>query len=220
MKLTIVYDNEAIREDLKPGWGFSCHIETNEANILFDTGWDGSVLLSNMHMLGVNPKNIDKVVLSHPHWDHIGGLPHILTINPELTVYAPKSFSEKLKAEISRRVTLIEVSKSTGITGECASTGELGSSIIEQSLVIKIRKGSIIVTGCAHPTLKSVLSTAQCLGNVYGFIGGFHEFNDYDLLKNIQVIAPCHCTLHKHEIAELYPDAYIKCGVGKIIEIE
>ena len=51
MKVTIVYDNEAL-EGFKSGWGFSCYIESN-VKILFDTGWDGNVLLHNLKKIDV-----------------------------------------------------------------------------------------------------------------------------------------------------------------------
>ncbi|RLF97673.1 MBL fold metallo-hydrolase, partial [Thermococci archaeon] len=49
MKITIVYDNEAYKKDLKADWGFSCLVEIeNTPKILFDTGANGSILLYNM----------------------------------------------------------------------------------------------------------------------------------------------------------------------------
>ncbi len=42
--------------------------------ILFDTGWDGELLLRNLCELNVSPGSIDTVVLSHAHYDHTGGL--------------------------------------------------------------------------------------------------------------------------------------------------
>ncbi|MCE7748139.1 MAG: MBL fold metallo-hydrolase, partial [Candidatus Heimdallarchaeota archaeon] len=38
MKITIVYDNTSLRDDLEADWGFSCYIEHLGTNILFDTG--------------------------------------------------------------------------------------------------------------------------------------------------------------------------------------
>lgn len=55
MKLRILYDNNA-RNGFKEGWGFSFLIETSEEKILFDTGWNGNILLHNMKIAGVNPE--------------------------------------------------------------------------------------------------------------------------------------------------------------------
>ncbi|MEW5995476.1 MAG: hypothetical protein AB1744_13925, partial [Candidatus Zixiibacteriota bacterium] len=48
LTLTILYDNSAHIEGVEPAWGFSCLVSTSDANILFDCGGDGGVLLSNM----------------------------------------------------------------------------------------------------------------------------------------------------------------------------
>ena len=73
MILSIVYDNEA-EPGMKKDWGFSCHIETNDTRILFDTGRDGNILLNNMKAMSIYPEEIDIIVLSHAHYDHTGGL--------------------------------------------------------------------------------------------------------------------------------------------------
>lgn len=46
--------------------------------LLFDAGPDGAVLLSNARNLGVSLCNVEAVVVSHGHWDHMGGLLHVL----------------------------------------------------------------------------------------------------------------------------------------------
>jgi len=76
MKLTIVYDNEVYKKDagLKSDWGFSCLIETENEDILFDTGAKGKILLNNMEKLDVEPEKISKIIISHEYWDHYGGL--------------------------------------------------------------------------------------------------------------------------------------------------
>ncbi len=51
MRLTSVYDNEAL-PGFGRGWGFSCLIERGEEGLLFDTGWDGTLLRSNLRKLG------------------------------------------------------------------------------------------------------------------------------------------------------------------------
>ncbi len=52
--------------------------QKNSKKILFDTGQSASTLLHNMRLLGINPADLDMVVLSHCHYDHTGGLTGIL----------------------------------------------------------------------------------------------------------------------------------------------
>ena len=57
--------------------GLSIVVETDDVNILFDTG--ASISASyNADVLGIDLSKIDKVVLSHGHYDHTGGLRQIL----------------------------------------------------------------------------------------------------------------------------------------------
>ena len=114
-RLTVLYDNEAC-PGFTGSWGFSALIETGTETLLFDTGWDGTLLLKNMEKIGIDPACVNKLVLSHQHWDHIGGLPEILNANSGITVYVPASFSENLKREIRKRAELIEVKESIEIS--------------------------------------------------------------------------------------------------------
>lgn len=55
------------------GQGDSFLIETHEQNILIDTGdVDSKKLIAELNRAGVN--RLEKVILTHPHADHIGGL--------------------------------------------------------------------------------------------------------------------------------------------------
>ena len=74
MKVTIIYDNTSARPELQADWGFSALVEAKGKRILFDTGADGRILLSNMEKLKIDPKEIEDVFISHLHWDHTGGL--------------------------------------------------------------------------------------------------------------------------------------------------
>lgn len=216
MKITIIYDNEA-SVGLKSGWGFSCLVE-NERKVLFDTGWDDGVLLFNMKALDIDPKDIDIIVLSHDHWDHIGGLTGMLNLNPDVEVYAPSSFSKHLKDEIASKAKLIEVVGPVKICERIYTTGVLGTTTKEQSLLLKTEKGLVVITGCAHPGLSAILDKASSIVNVYGIIGGFHGFEDYGLLNDMGFIIPCHCTVHKSEITRLFPDICETNGAGWSME--
>ncbi|MFO7965496.1 MAG: hypothetical protein R6U50_16345, partial [Desulfobacterales bacterium] len=67
MKLSIVYDNTAFRKDLQADWGFAALVEIRGRKILFDTGGNGDILLSNMKKLKIFPETIDDVFISHAH---------------------------------------------------------------------------------------------------------------------------------------------------------
>ena len=54
-------------------WGFSALVETPETTILFDTG-GGKSLKYNAGVLDIDLKKVDRIVLSHNHYDHTGGL--------------------------------------------------------------------------------------------------------------------------------------------------
>ena len=225
MKITIVYDNKISKDirGLKAGWGFSCFIETKKKNILFDTGWDGDMLISNMQILGIDLQGADYVILSHNHWDHCGGLARLLHLNNRLGVYVQKSFSKNLKEEIRKRANIYEVQRSTEICPEIYTTGEIEGAVItgkekilikEQSLIISTIQGFVVITGCAHSGIDKILNSANKLGKIYALIGGFHDFEEYDLLKDISVIVPTHCTKNKKKIISLFSKNCSEGGVG------
>lgn len=58
-------------------WGLSILVETDEVTILLDAGKSISVS-NNADVLGIDLSKIDKIVLSHGHFDHTGGLRHVL----------------------------------------------------------------------------------------------------------------------------------------------
>ena len=167
-----------------------------------------------MNKLKINPIHIKKLILSHQHWDHIGGLPEILCANPEIKVYVPASFSKNLKREIGLRASLIEVKEPVEISQGIRSTGELGNKIKEQALILDTGNGCYVLTGCAHPGLSSILDSALVYGNVKGVLGGLHDSEEFERLKGLEIIAVGHCTAHKEKIKEIFPSEFIEIEVG------
>jgi 7,8-dihydropterin-6-yl-methyl-4-(beta-D-ribofuranosyl)aminobenzene 5'-phosphate synthase len=210
MKITIIYDNTAYKENLQADWGFSALVEVkNTPTILFDTGANGRVLLSNMEKLGINPLSIEEIFISHSHFDHVGGLDEFLKANPKINkIYVPSSLG--LKNEIILK-------QPQKIHGNIFSTGELEN--IEQSMGVITEKGIVLVVGCSHPYMGNILNVAKKFGGLYAIIGGMHGFSEFELFKDLELICPTHCTQHKVELKELYPEKYIEGGAGRIIEV-
>jgi len=209
MKITIIYDNTAFRSDLQADWGFAALIEQKDTpKILFDTGGNGRILLSNMEKLEIDPASIDEVFISHSHFDHTGGLSEFLKISDKVKIYVPSSLG--LKNEI----VLKEPQK---IHENVFSTGELEG--IEQSMGVVTEKGIVLIVGCSHPEMKHILDAARQFGKIYGIVGGMHGFNEFELFRDLELICPTHCTQHKAELKKLYPQKYIEGGAGKVIEI-
>ena len=215
MKLTIVYDNVIYKrvKGLKSDWGFSCLIETDDVNILFDTGAKAKILLHNMKLLGIDPFLIDKIVISHEHWDHNGGLEKLANHVNDVDLYRVD------QNILVKNMHLVSNIDSYRITEEIFSTGALNGIFDEQSLVLKGKKGYYVLLGCSHPGLGKILQKAAKFGKIIGIIGGLHNFNNFAVLKNLAFICPCHCTKHKKMLKEIYPTKYVEGGVGKIIEI-
>lgn len=89
-QITILYDAFGTDAAMKKDWGFSALVEVADKPILFDNGNDPDIFAANVKAKGVDLTNIDFVVLSHRHSDHMAGLNHVLSVNPTVKIYAPR----------------------------------------------------------------------------------------------------------------------------------
>lgn len=228
--LTVVYDNRSVDARLGTAWGFACLIETGAATILFDTGGAGQLLMNNLTILGIDPRAIDAVVLSHVHSDHTGGLDHLLAANDRLTVYLPRSFPASFKARLHNPI--VEVSEPMTLADHIHTTGELGSTIIEQALIVETRHGLIALTGCAHPGIVEIVRQAKTSGEIYLVMGGFHladrsaaevETVIAELKRSgVQQAAPSHCTGDRaiEQFRAAFGPDFIPIGAGAMMHVE
>jgi len=230
--ITIVYDNNPWGEGLETDWGFACVVSLDDHTMLFDTGGNGRILLSNMRALDIDPAQIDVVVLSHVHGDHVGGLEAFLTENSHVTVWMPASFPANLKRGAERLgASVREVTGPVEILPGAWSTGELSGPPPEQSLLLQTRWGAVVVTGCAHPGVVKIVERAKQVlpGEVALVLGGYHlgaaspaqvegiarRLQELDVRR----VAPCHCTGDRARAVfqQAYGDRYLAAGVGKRI---
>lgn len=233
--LITLYDNYQSNPELKTGWGFSCLVKVGNRNILFDTGNDSETLLYNMGKMGINPKEIDSIVLSHIHGDHTGGLDGILEENSDVNIFLPESFPENFKTSAKASgAAVTDISEAAKLFDKVYSTGELGTTIKEQSLIVETKKGLVVITGCAHPGVVNIVKKAkEFLGEeIYLVIGGFHlgGASDSELMSiiedfrelGVKKAAPCHCSGNRTRelFRQEYGNNFIENGVGRIIEIK
>jgi len=234
LRITIVYDNNPFDQRLKTAWGFSAQIEYRGETVLFDTGGDGRILLDNMRALGIDPARIQSVVLSHAHGDHTGGLGAVLEFGDRPRVYLLPSFAEAYKRQVGGAAQVVEVTPGQEVGDGIFTTGEIGGSIPEQSLMIRTDVGLVIITGCAHPGIVRIIERAVELTGepVHLVLGGFHlgdkteaEIStilaDFRRLE-VQSVAPCHCTGERAiaMFAAEYGEDFLQAGAGAVFESE
>ena len=234
ISMTIVYDNYIFKEGLRSDWGFACFIEGTEKTILFDTGYQGQILLQNIDSLGIDLASLDLIVISHNHSDHTGGLDSVLGRKSDVPVYFGTSFPESFSQNISNKgATPIRVDDPIEICENVFSTGELQGPINEQSLILDTENGLVIITGCSHPGIINILKRAQEIlnKNIYLVFGGFHLLGHSDTEVNqiiqefkalgVEKCGPTHCTGDRAItlFKEAYGENYAPMGVGQVIQV-
>jgi 7,8-dihydropterin-6-yl-methyl-4-(beta-D-ribofuranosyl)aminobenzene 5'-phosphate synthase len=233
LKFTVVFDNNPCITELQTAWGFACVITGLDETILFDTGADGYILLKNMEKLHIKPETIQTIVLSHEHWDHVGGLELFLQKNPHVKIYLLKSFPEEIKSKArSQGAQVIEVDQSMQICPHVHSSGEIVAAINEQVLIIRSDRGLIIMAGCAHPDIVSIVEKVKTLfaDDILLVLGGWHLGNksnqelssvlNHFRRLNVRYVAPTHCTgqVARGIFARDYNEYFLDIGLGRVIK--
>ena len=233
VRLTVLYDNFPYSDECETAWGYSCLIEIPGAVILFDTGGHGSILMNNMERLGVEPDDIEIVVLSHEHGDHTGGLGDLLEANSEIRVFMPEPFGEEIRSALSRHdIEPFDVRLPVESVQGAWSCGVMGGEIPEQHVTIVTDRGPIVVTGCAHPGIVEMAAKAKELFGAGPLLvmGGWHLGESgmtrieailevFDEI-GVRYVAPSHCTGEDQVKAfeGAFGEKFIASGAGRIIK--
>jgi 7,8-dihydropterin-6-yl-methyl-4-(beta-D-ribofuranosyl)aminobenzene 5'-phosphate synthase len=91
LKITVLVTNLAGDPHQGDGeWGYSALVEVDGHRILYDTGASADMVLKNARALHVDLSDVEDVVLSHNHWDHVGGL---MTLRREFAKVNPRAMS-------------------------------------------------------------------------------------------------------------------------------
>ena len=232
-RLTVLFDNVPQVEGLQTSAGFACLVQGLERTVLFDTGGDGEILLSNMQKLGIDPAVVDVVFLSHAHWDHINGLQRFLEENPDVEVWMPAHFPETVREQVRTAGARLRIVEGPARLFDGAhTTGEMGSQLIEQALVLETRAGLALVTGCAHPNIADIVEQTRRRHKrtVYLIAGGFHLRSTQEaelgtVMRSLEQdgvtrVAPSHCTGESAVTAfrRTWGDGFVESGCGAVIE--
>ena len=234
LTITILFNNIPFDPRLHVDWGFAALVETRDEYLLFDTGGNGSILLRNMQGLGVDPARVRDIVLSHAHSDHTDGLDAFLDAASRPLVSLLSAFETPFIQSVKNRTKVIEAIPGLQIAENILTTGDVGGSIPEQSLVIRTGKGLVVITGCAHPGIVRIVETAVALTGdpVNLVLGGFHlgdksEGEIATILSElrrlgVQKVAPSHCTGDRAiaMFAAEYGEDFLSTGAGSIIHVE
>jgi len=201
---------------------------------LFDTGGDSAVLLGNMGLLGVDPRRISVILLSHIHGDHVCGLFGLLSHTPKARVYLLQSLPREFKERVRRLAGSVrEVRGPAKILDGAYTTGELGGGVPEQSVVLESARGLIVITGYAHPGVVRIVAAAQATVDrktalvMGGFhLGGMSAGEIHAIIarlkaQGVQMVGPCHCTgdLARYLMREAYGESFVEVGVGRVLTV-
>lgn len=99
LRVTALVENTVRQPNLLAEHGLAFWIEADKHHILFDTG-QGKVLLHNAQCLNIRLRAATKVVLSHGHFDHTGGLTDVLSTAGKVELYLhPAAMQAKYRRE-------------------------------------------------------------------------------------------------------------------------
>lgn len=77
-------------------WGFSALVDADGHRVLLDTGSHPDTVLNNARDLQIDLSDVQDVILTHNHWDHISGL---ITLRKEMMKKNPLALSKVYVAQ-------------------------------------------------------------------------------------------------------------------------
>ena len=195
MRITVLVENTAKDEPFICRHGLSLLIESGELTFLFDAGPDNA-LLENAASLGIDLSRVSFAVLSHGHYDHGGGLPHLVRMNPRLPVYLRRSAFDdqrnadgkdigldqalKMNAHLVFTEGVCEIAPNvrafgdvterdcmSPINGLLFSRGEPDQFTHEQHLLVEEAGRLFLTGGCAHSGIVNILEKARAIAGRY-----------------------------------------------------
>ncbi|HEX6497418.1 MAG TPA: MBL fold metallo-hydrolase [Micromonosporaceae bacterium] len=170
--------------------GVSYLIRAGSTRLLFDSGLSGwrvrSALAVNAEQLGVDLGDLDAVVISHLHVDHVGG---VRAVRERTFTFAreplePRGVPAYVPTEMSHaRADVVPTTRPRVVAPGIAVMPPLPRMLFwlgyvaEQALVVNVRGfGLVLVSGCGHPPIEGMLGVAEQVLDVpiRAVVGGLH----------------------------------------------
>jgi 7,8-dihydropterin-6-yl-methyl-4-(beta-D-ribofuranosyl)aminobenzene 5'-phosphate synthase len=144
-QITIIAENRcSLSRGLIAEHGFSVLIELEGYKLLFDAG-QGLAIRQNQALLGYDLSQIDGLVLSHGHFDHTGGVAHVLEKNPGIKIYLHPAalLRRKLKKDLGGRLIEIEI----GLPVPQKEIEDKGAKFVYVEAPLELASGRILISG-------------------------------------------------------------------------
>jgi 7,8-dihydropterin-6-yl-methyl-4-(beta-D-ribofuranosyl)aminobenzene 5'-phosphate synthase len=148
LKLTVLVDDltNPHKTELQAKHGLSIYVEMRERNevinVLVDTGPSPETILHNADAMDVNLDKINVILLSHGHYDHVGGLLGVLKrIRGAIVVVAhPATFNSKFAYRpyltyIGSGISLPEIEASGGVLLRAKNPIKIADNILSSGEV-------------------------------------------------------------------------------------
>jgi 7,8-dihydropterin-6-yl-methyl-4-(beta-D-ribofuranosyl)aminobenzene 5'-phosphate synthase len=129
----------------EPGFSVLVRVEKHgrERTLLFDTGVSPGGVVENMRRLGLSLGDVEAIVLSHGHWDHVTGMEGVATAlgRRNLPVLIHPEFWAR------RRIRFPGLDPAELPSTSRAALEDAGFEIVEERRPSFLLEGSVLVTG-------------------------------------------------------------------------
>jgi len=194
-KVTVLAENTTYRHNVIAQHGQSILIEHKDYKLLFDVGEIPGGVTHNLTQQGIGLEQINDIVISHRHIDHIGALPAMLPGLDKQRLFLPEQMGEahikkhpekyrfleaisegdyNLAIDPKTTETILKYAGSQVVRDQgfeiahsIYTTGSVGDWMKEQAIVIDQKeRGITVIAGCSHPTVEVLVEKAiEVTGN-------------------------------------------------------
>lgn len=191
LSIVPVVERLASSVDLTGEAGVSYFIKAGTTRLLFDTGLNARglsrpALVQNVDTLQINLQDLDGVVISHLHADHVGG-PRTQfaktfafsadALEPRgIPAYVPTDMRHD-RADVVLTTAPAVVAPGVAVLPPLPANMFWLGPLAEQVLVVNVRGvGLVLISGCGHPGIERMLAATERVLDVpiKAVVGGLH----------------------------------------------